>query len=75
MIYIGSVIERSDQNKDVYIKLVKQNQLILTWPQDLQKESFICLKYNTMVLDSHPSTLTCEAKNTQKAKSVTNQTS
>ena len=29
---------------------------------------FIYLKYNTMVLDSHPSTLTCEAKYTQKAK-------
>ena len=28
----------------------------------------IYLKYNTMVLDSHPSTLTCEAKYTQKAK-------
>ena len=35
------MIERLDQNKDVYIKFVKQNQLILTWPQDLQNESWV----------------------------------
>ena len=33
--YIGAVIEQSDQNKVAYIKFMKQNHLVLTWPQDL----------------------------------------
>ena len=36
--YIGAVIERSDQNKDAYIKFMKRNHLASTWPQDLQND-------------------------------------
>ena len=32
----GAVIERSDQNKDAYIKFMKRNHLVSTWPQYLQ---------------------------------------
>ena len=39
--YIGAVIEQSDQNKDAYIKFMKQNHLVLTWPQDLQNECWV----------------------------------
>ena len=39
--YIGAVIERSDQNKDAYIKFMKQNHLVLTWPQELQNECWV----------------------------------
>ena len=38
---IGAVIERSDRNKDVYIKYMKQNHSVLTWPQDLQNECWV----------------------------------
>ena len=36
--YISAVIERSDQNKDAYIKFMKRNHLVSTWPQDLQND-------------------------------------
>ena len=36
--YIGAVIERSDQNKGAYIKFIKRNHLVSTWPQDLQND-------------------------------------
>ena len=36
--YIGAVIERSDQNKVAYIKFMKRNYLVSTWPQDLQND-------------------------------------
>ena len=39
--YIGAVIKQSDQNKDVYIKFMKQNHLVLTSPQDLQNECWV----------------------------------
>ena len=39
--HIGAVIERSDQNKDAYITFMKQNHLVLTWPQDLQNECWV----------------------------------
>ena len=36
--YIGAVIERLDQNKVAYVKFMKQNHLVSTWPQDLQND-------------------------------------
>ena len=39
--YIGAVIERSDQNKDAYIKFMKRNHLVLIWPQDLQNDCWV----------------------------------
>ena len=39
--YIGAVIKQSDQNKDVYLKFMKQNHLVLTSPQDLQNECWV----------------------------------
>ena len=36
--FIGAVIERSDQNKVAYIKFIKRNHLVSTWPQDLQND-------------------------------------
>ena len=39
--YIGAVIERSDQKKDAYIKFMKRNHLVLTWPQDLQNDCWV----------------------------------
>ena len=41
--YIGAVIERSDQNKYVYIKFMKQNYLVFTLPQNLQNECWVPL--------------------------------
>ena len=32
---IGAVTEQSDQNKDAYIKFIKRNHLVSTWPQYL----------------------------------------
>ena len=32
---IGAVIEQLDQNKDAYIKFIKRNHLVSTWPQHL----------------------------------------
>ena len=31
----GAATEQSDQNKDAYIKFIKQNHLVSTWPQHL----------------------------------------
>ena len=39
--YIKYCIEWSDQNKDAYIKYIKQNHLVSTWPQDLQNECWV----------------------------------
>ena len=36
--YIGAVTERSDQNKDAYIKFMKRNHVVSTWPQDIQND-------------------------------------
>ena len=41
--YIGVITERSNKNKDVYIKFMKQNNLVLTWPQSLKNECWIPL--------------------------------
>ena len=36
--YIVAAIERSDQNKVAFIKFMKRNHLVSTWPQDLQND-------------------------------------
>ena len=41
--YIGVITKCSNENKDVYIKSMKQNNLILTWPQTLKNECWIPL--------------------------------
>ena len=41
--YIGVITEHSNENKDVYIKFMKQNNLVLTWPQSLKNECWIPL--------------------------------
>ena len=53
----------------IILFFLKTLQLELGLSSDASlRDLFIYLKYNTMVLDSHLSTLTCEAKYTQKAK-------
>ena len=39
--YIGAITQRSDINKDLYIKIMRRNQQILFWPQDLKNECWI----------------------------------
>ena len=39
--YNGVITERSNENKNVYIKFMKQNNLVLTWPQILKNECWI----------------------------------
>ena len=41
--HIGVITKRSNENKDVYIKFMKRNNLILTWPQTLKNECWIPL--------------------------------
>ena len=50
--YIGVITKCSNENKDVYIKFIKQNNLVLTWPQSLKNECWIPL--NDVIFTSNP---------------------
>ena len=50
--YIGVITERSNENKDVCVKFMKRNNLVLTWPQSLKNECWILL--NDVILIINP---------------------
>ena len=45
--YIGAITQRSDINKDLYIKFMRRNQQILSWPQDLKNEC--CIPFQDII--------------------------
>ena len=49
------------------VQILVQNQMLNEGKKSIFY-FFIYLKYNTMVLDSHPSTLTCKAKKHTESK-------
>ena len=54
--FVAAIIERSDQNKDVYVKFMKRSDLCITWPQDLKNECWI--PFNQILCINQPTTAT-----------------